>query len=326
MSHQFATYLKLSLEILIFSVFLNTKMPVNSYPNELENRRIINREIASLIEKEKQQQEREISQEIIYLPDTKDEKIFQSLINKAIETNLKQTGFGEIIQTVATDFLGSQYQAGLLDRSPQETLVISLQKFDCVLFVESVIAIARSIASQDYNYDNFTKNVVEQRYSQGKMIDYCSRLHYFSHWIADNQKRNLVTNITADLGGTTIQKKLDFMTTNRNSYAQLKNEHNYQCITNVEKSLEQLNFNYIPTQNVRSIYERLQPGDIIGIATNIKGLDFTHTGLVYQDERGNIGLIHASPAGQVVIASDLQDYVQNVRNAIGIVVARPHLN
>ncbi|WP_144865278.1 N-acetylmuramoyl-L-alanine amidase-like domain-containing protein [Hyella patelloides] len=301
-------------------------MPVNSYPNELENRRIINREIASLIEKEKQQQEREISQEIIYLPDTKDEKIFQSLINKAIETNLKQTGFGEIIQTVATDFLGSQYQAGLLDRSPQETLVISLQKFDCVLFVESVIAIARSIASQDYNYDNFTKNVVEQRYSQGKMIDYCSRLHYFSHWIADNQKRNLVTNITADLGGTTIQKKLDFMTTNRNSYAQLKNEHNYQCITNVEKSLEQLNFNYIPTQNVRSIYERLQPGDIIGIATNIKGLDFTHTGLVYQDERGNIGLIHASPAGQVVIASDLQDYVQNVRNAIGIVVARPHLN
>lgn len=237
--------------------------------------------------------------------------------------------------------MGSQYQAGLLDRSPQETLVISLQKFNCVLFVEFVIAIARNLASQDYNYDNFTNNVAEQRYSQGKMTDYCSRLHYFSHWIADNQQRNLVTNITADLGGITIPKKLNFMTTNRNSYAQLKNDQIYQCIINVEKNLEYLNFNYIPTQNVRSVYDRLQPGDIIGIATNIKGLDFTHTKLVYQDGRGNIGLIHASPAGegltppfeggacmprQVVIAPDLQDYVQNVRNAIRIVVARSHLN
>ena len=92
----------------------------------------------------------------------------------------------------------------------------------------------------------------------------------------------------------------------------------------MEKKLEQLTFNYLPTHNIRSIYHQLKPGDIIGIATNIKGLDFTHTGLVYQDRRGNIGLIHASPAGQVVIAKDLQSYVQNVRNAIGIVVSRPH--
>ena len=83
-----------------------------------------------------------------------------------------------------------------------------------------------------------------------------------------------------------------------------KNELNFNCIKRVEDSLSE-NFNYIPTQNIKQIYPQLQPGDIIGVATDIAGLDFTHTGFVYRQPNGNVGLIHASPAGKVVIATDL---------------------
>ncbi len=57
--------------------------------------------------------------------------------------------------------------------------------------------------------------------------------------------------------------------------------------------------------------------------TNIAGLDTTHSGLVYRFPDGKIGLIHASPAGQVTIAKDLQKYISKVDKAIGIFVVHP---
>jgi len=254
--------------------------------------------------------------------DPNDEKIYQQIIDRAQRQNLDRDSMGEIVQTVAEQFLGAEYKAGLLDRTTQETLFISLQQFDCLLFIETVLAIANNIASQDRSYQALRSRIEQQRYWQGKMNGYCSRLHYFSDWIEDNQKRGNITNITQRLGGVNIDKKLDFMTSHRDSYPTLaKSDRNFKCISRVEDSLS-TTFNYIPTQNIRQTYSQLQPGDIIGVATKIEGLDFTHTGFVYQQPNGNIGLIHASPAGQVVIAKDLQKYIKNVPQAIGIVVSR----
>ena len=258
------------------------------------------------------------------ISDPEDRRIFQKIITDAQDSGLESYSLGEIIQGVATKLLGAKYQAGLLDRFPDERLFISLQKFDCLLFVETVLAIARNIALQDNSYDNFTHRVEQHRYSNGEMNGYCSRLHYFSDWIRDNQVRGNVEDMTKKLGGITLTtKQLNFMTTHRGRYPRLVNsETNYQCIAAMEASLEELAFNYIPTRKIRNIYSQLQPGDIIGVATSIPGLDFTHTGLVYRHSSGNLGFIHASPGGRVVIASDLQNYVRKVRNAIGIVVVR----
>ena len=255
-----------------------------------------------------------------------DRIIFQKIIIDARRSNLKDISLGQIIQEVASKLLGAKYQAGLLDRFPDERLVISLQKFDCLLLVETVLAIAKNIALQDNNYDNFTHRVQQHRYNNGEINGYCSRLHYFSDWIRDNQVRGNVENITSQLGGISLRKKLNFMTSHRRRYPQLiKNEANYQCIAAMETSLEELDFNYIPTNKIRNVYSELQPGDIIGIATSIPGLDVTHTGLVYRHSNSNLGLIHASPAGKVVIAADLQSYVRKVNKAIGIVVVRSQL-
>ena len=257
-----------------------------------------------------------------YFPNFQDEQKYRSIINRANQNNLNNSSMGNIIQTVAHQFLGAEYKAGLLDKSPQETLVISLRQFDCLLFIETVLAIANNISRAEFSYQAFSNEIENKRYWNGKMNGYCTRLHYFSDWIEDNQRRGNVQNITRQLGGIDTAKKLNFMTTHRNSYTNLdKSDANFKCIAGVEASLSET-FNYIPTKNIEKIYSQLQPGDIIGVATKIEGLDFTHTGFVYRQPNGQIGLIHASPAGEVAIAKDLQNYIAKVDNAIGIVVTR----
>lgn len=258
--------------------------------------------------------------------ESEEQKIFQQTFQNIINRNLSNKSIGEIIQAVAESFLGAKYTAGLLDRYNQETLVISLREFDCLLFVETVLALSRNIALQEYDYQTFEQHIVDQRYWNGFLNVYCSRLHYFSAWIYDNQKRQNLEDISSSLGGISQKKKLDFMSKHRNLYPHLINNNtNYQCIVEMESNLTKQNIptNYISKQNIKNIYKQLLPGDIIGVTTNIAGLDVTHTGLAYYSSDGIVGLIHASPIGKVTIARDLHNYVEKVPNSTGILVARP---
>jgi hypothetical protein len=259
----------------------------------------------------------------ISAPNAKESQHFQRVINRAKGESISEKPMGEIMQNIALDFLGSAYKAGLLDKTQQEELFISLLQFDCVLFVETVLALSRNIVLHQYQYQDLAKQITNLRYRSGKIDGYCSRLHYFSDWIDDNQKRGHVQDITQQLGGISLNKTLNFMSNNRQSYQQLKtNNINYQCIKEVEANLQQSSLTYIPTNKIKNIYPHLQPGDIIGVVTNIAGLDTTHTGLVYRQGK-QTGLIHASPAGSVTIAPDLEKYISNVDRAIGIFIVRP---
>ena len=261
----------------------------------------------------------------LYLQVSPEEKArFQQVMENAIAGQWHDRSFGEIVQFVAEEFIGTPYAAGLLDESLNEKLTITLDAFDCVLFVETVLAIARGVAIQDHSYPTFTHHLREQRYRNGQLEDYCSRLHYFSDWIYDNQRRGIVRNITRTIGGDRFPKQLDFITRNWHSYPQLVSDANYECMVERENFLnEEVTLFYIPQHEINRVYDRLQPGDIIATATDIKGLDVTHTGLVYRHSDGGIGFIHASPIGEVVIARDLQSYVEAVDGQIGIILARP---
>jgi len=247
---------------------------------------------------------------------------FQSVMEYAQKEKLSQRPMSEIIHVIAGYFLGTPYQEGLLDQFQEETLYVSLKGFDCVLLVETVLAISQGVAVQDYSYQTLLKNIENLRYVNGTLQGYCSRLHYFSDWIEANKSREKVENITGKLGGIYLNKKLNFMSHHRGSYPQLVDNNNYQCIVQLEQKLASLPFQFIPTNQIKSIYSQLKPGDIIAVATNIEGLDFTHTGFVYQNDDNTIGFIHASPIGKVTIARDLSQYIARVKNAIGIVVVR----
>ncbi len=253
-----------------------------------------------------------------------DQAALAALLRKGQRYHFQNQPWSRLIQTIATEFRGAAYQDGLLDQGPQEQLVLSLSQFDCVLFIETVLAAARTLVAETPSPQVFRDSVQEQRYRQGQMQGYCSRLHYFSDWIADNQRRGLVKNLTPALGGIPFPKQLNFMSQHRQSYPKLQgNDVHWQCIQEMEARLQSLPLHYIPQAKIREIETSLQPGDIVAVATAIPGLDVTHTGFIYRLSNQSIGLIHASPGGSVQVAPDLATYIANVDQSVGIMVARP---
>lgn len=255
-------------------------------------------------------------------PEPADRARFEQLMHMAQANTWHQQPFHVTLQTVAEQLLDAPYRANVLEQEPQETLVASLSHFDCVVLVETVLALARGITIQDYRHTTFVQNLEDQRYHNGQRGTYCSRLHYFSEWIADNQQRGTVEDLTLQLGGVPQVKPLNFMSQHRQQYAAIaQDDQLYACIQQMEAQISQQPIHYIPTAAIAAL--PLQAGDIVAIATDLPGLDVTHTGLVYQHASGTIGLLHASPAGRVTIAPDLQRYVERVPHSIGIMVARP---
>ena len=250
--------------------------------------------------------------------------VFDEVMAFARAEQLHLLPIGESMTALGEWFSGQPYVAGTLDASPIERLVVKLDGFDCVTFVETVLALARGVRKQDYSYGTFVENLTDQRYRDREIDGYCSRLHYFSEWISDNEARGTVENITADLGGDRLEKTLNFMSQHRESYPRLvENDSLFAGIMEMEKRLEGLELYFIPQDRIRTVYPNLQSGDILALATDIGGLDVAHTGLAYGFEDGSIGLLHASTTLGVTVSQDLQTYVENNRRQIGIVVARP---
>lgn len=249
--------------------------------------------------------------------------MFDSLMTTARSEAWHQRPLGEVVQAVGLFFEDTPYVAGLLDRLPEETLVASFDGFDCVLLVETAVAAARTIRRQNYSFEGFLGQLESLRYRSGVMDGYCSRLHYFSEWILDNERRGTVRNITADLGGERLEKRLNFMTSHRDSYPRIvANDSLFVGIRDMEASLSGIEIFYIPQDRIRDVYDRLQAGDIIATATRIPGLDVSHSGLVHR-QGSRVGFLHASTSGGVMVSPDLQGYVENIDIQIGIVVARP---
>lgn len=256
-------------------------------------------------------------------PDPTSARLFAEVMAYARENDLHERPIGEIMQEIGLQFRGKPYIAGMLDEPAEETLICRLDGFDCVTFVETALAMAHGILDEDYSYDTFAKNVMRLRYRKGEMNGYCSRLHYFTDWILDNEDRGHVKDITGGIGGIPFERAINFMTENHESYPRLaSNDSIYRCIQRAEQHLRENELFYIPQDRIRSVYDELQAGDIIATTARLEGLDVTHTGLVYDTGQGK-GLLHASTSGGVKVSPDLQKYIQNNRGQIGIFVARP---
>lgn len=259
-----------------------------------------------------------------WTPDSASVRLFRVVMERAVEEDWHERPVGELVQAVGLQFRGQPYEAGMLDEPDTETLICRLNGFDCVTFVETSLALARIIRAQDYTYDAFLRHVRDTRYRGGQMDGYCSRMHYFTEWIADNAARGAVRDVTQEVGGERLDKTLGFMSAHRDAYPRFATDDAlYRCIQEMEARLADHEIYYVPQDRIHEAYDQLQAGDLVALATDIEGLDVTHTGLVYKGPDGATGLLHASTTGGVMVSPDLQAYVQNVDVQIGIVVARP---
>ena len=216
--------------------------------------------------------------------------------------------------------LGTPYASGTLEKEPEQ-LTINVLKTDCILFVESCLAMA--LTGGD-DFDEFADNVRNLEYRDGIVDGYSSRLHYTSEWLQQAVKRGILDEITADIGGLPLEQHFNFMSTHPQSYMQLKNNPDEVAkIEAIEKRLEGCDYYYIPKSKIPEMESLIKDGDIICFVGNIEGLDMTHVAMAYHDG-GRLTFIHASTKyGKAVIEpSGLAAYCNSIKSNKGIRVAR----
>jgi hypothetical protein len=228
----------------------------------------------------------------------------------------------EISAQIAKSFLDAPYVGKTLEIGEEESLVVNVVEFDCTTLVETCLALAKTITSDKATLENYFNWLRTIRYRDGILWGYESRLHYFSEWIRNNQKKGIVDDITLKLGGIEFPNEVYFMGTHPELYRQLRAD---SCMIERMKHLEELiskeSYFYIPKEKVVSIEGKLTEGMIIGITTNIKGLDIVHTGILVM-KNNRIHLLHASSDEKKVVISDkpLSDYLLANKRQTGIMV------
>ncbi|KEQ18145.1 hypothetical protein GZ78_11345 [Endozoicomonas numazuensis] len=94
---------------------------------------------------------------------------------------------------------------------------------------------------------------MKYRYRQGQVAGYASRLHYFSDWMVENEKRKQLNLVMEILGGTAQSSKVHFMSSNHQQFFKLQDN----------------------PENLQAIFQTEQ------LISNISGLDVIHTGIAY---------------------------------------------
>lgn len=219
--------------------------------------------------------------------------------------------------------MGTPYVEKTLEIPGPERLVIDLQGVDCTTYLESVVTLARMAKEDKNDFETFEKGLETLRYRNGKNEGYTSRLHYFSDWIAVNQEKGILSDITEQIGGIPYENNPTFMTENPKFYPQLSDRENVERLQNIEASIRLREYFFIPKDQISAHESQIQSGDLIAITTSISNLDMVHVGFAVE-QNGRMHLMHASSANKEVEISEkpLHDYLAGNRSQSGIMVAR----
>jgi len=258
-------------------------------------------------------------EKVVYLQ--KDKEILEQILQ--LYSAEKNAATADLLIKVGTFFKETPYVAHTLETEPEQ-LIFNLRELDCTTFAENCLAIARTIKSKNPSFDQFTKELQYMRYHNGKINGYTSRIHYFSDWIFENNKKKLITDISKEIANIPYSLQVNFMSTHPKSYVQLKDSTLIPVIAGQEQEISKRKMYFIPEEKIAAFEMSLQDGDIAGITTSIKGMDISHV-VILQRVAGRMHILHASQTANKVILSEetLEDYLKNSKSATGIMVARP---
>lgn len=179
--------------------------------------------------------------------------------------------------------LGQPYDIYLLGEFPHELYdpdpMFCLDKGDCVVFSEHMYSMALG-----HDWKSFYKNLMKIRYKNGEP-GMTTRNHFTE---ADWDKNNswLVTDVTNDLGATTVTKYTEKIDRARF----FKNFGIGQDIP-----IEMLEDTYIPGEAIESVLPKLKDGDFVNIVRGVgNGVWVGHVGLIGHDKDGNVTFIHST--------------------------------
>jgi len=221
---------------------------------------------------------------------------------------------------VANSFLGTPYVSGCLDRDAVECLVVNLCELDCWTFVENSLAIA---LAEPGDYGSYQTHLRELRYWGGTVKGYGSRIHYFTGWLLQCEKRGLLQDLTRNMGGIPYPAEVGYISARPSKYPKIKNPETLRAIRSAEHRINAHEWYYIPENRVAKAESLIKEGDIVSLTAWKSDLDIAHQGFAVK-KNGRIHLMHASSLGKKVIVSKqpLADYVRAQPGQSGIMVAR----
>lgn len=257
--------------------------------------------------------------------------IFTPEDQQLVEKKLRQFAPGknrpiaDLLVEIGFTFQETPYVAATLENGPEEKLVINLRELDCTTFVETCLALARTVKAGKTDFDSYGAELEKIRYRNGIRNQYLSRLHYFWEWILDNSKKQLVSD-QPNHNGEKAVKAIQFMSTHPDSYPVLK-EHRelIPVLTEQEKALSANAFWYFPKTNPENLEKNLKNGDIIGLTAPVESsIDINHTGIIVE-KSGQFYLLHGSQSHKKVLlsAEPISDFLRPESKNSGVMIARP---
>ncbi|HUO06474.1 MAG TPA: N-acetylmuramoyl-L-alanine amidase-like domain-containing protein [Candidatus Binataceae bacterium] len=204
---------------------------------------------------------------------------------------------GHRIKVLSARLLGHPYKSNPLIGSADtdEVFTAAMDGFDCVTYIETVLALARASIVND-----FIERLRKIRYERGR-IQWARRNHYTTRWIRNNVREMIIRPVSMPARLTVTRER----------------------ILNVIPGLavHRIRIKCVPKSAVSQIVSRLQTGDLIFFASVRRNLDVFHAGIIVRDGERTL-IRHASRSHGVVVEQKLSDFLKANRMA-GVIVARP---
>lgn len=208
-----------------------------------------------------------------------------------------QRSAGCRIDAVSRYLVGSSYKSNPLVGSAKtaEEFTASLAGFDCVTYVETVLALARASS-----VDEFVNWLRQIRYEHGR-IQWTRRNHYMTQWIRNNIRNGIVRPVPLPAVPVVTRERT----------------------LNVVSGLaaQQTRLRCVPKPAVPRLEPHLQSGDLIFFVSTRRNLDVFHVGIIVRDDQA-LRIRHASRSQGMVVEQLLRDFLEANRMT-GVIVVRP---
>jgi cell wall-associated NlpC family hydrolase len=202
------------------------------------------------------------------------------------------------IEVISRAFLGRPYKTNPLIGSADspEVFTVSLDGFDCVTYIETVLALA--LAS---NAESFVAWLRKIRYERGR-IQWERRNNYMTGWIRNNTSSGIIKPVSiAAIPALRKQRVLN---------------------TVVGLAPQRARMKCVPKRAIPRLAPHLQTGDLIFFVSTRNNLDIFHAGIIVRDGKV-LRMRHASRSQGAVVEQQLSEFLKSNRMA-GIIVVRPH--
>ncbi len=211
-------------------------------------------------------------------------------------------------------FIGAPYLANRLSKSNPEKVYFSFTDFDCVTYVENVLALYHSKG----NHIQFSENLIKIRYNDS--ISYENRNHYLISGLEKLVKLNILTPINNAFNSKSVFKNIDYLS----KYVNSKHIDRSKLIK-TEKSISSRPIYYFDYMNDSDTKTLIQDGDIIAFLSSRNDLDFKHVGFVFVKNNKKY-ILHASQEIKVVCISDMtiDQYLLKNKKIKGFQIYRPN--